>query len=93
MDLDNFLEPEVALTAAIAAAVFSPRVRKMLRRGLVYGTAGVLIAGDAITSAAKNVSQGAQQMRFSRDGSSNGAEQEKPAAEKAEENDIGGSKA
>jgi len=62
MDLDDFLEPEVAITAAVAAAIFSPRARSWMRKGLIYATAGVLIAGDAITSTAKNLGQGAEQM-------------------------------
>lgn len=61
MEPEDFLEPEVAVTAAVVAAVCSPRLRRFLRRGLVYGTAGALIAGDAITSFAKNVSEGAKQ--------------------------------
>jgi hypothetical protein len=61
MDLEDFLEPEVAVTAVVAAAVFSPGARKVLRRGLVYGTAGALIAGDAVTSFARRVGQGARQ--------------------------------
>lgn len=61
MALEDFLEPEVAVTAAVAAAVFSPKGRQWIRKGLVYGTAGVLIAGDALTSLARNVGQGVQQ--------------------------------
>src|SRR5579884_1503302 len=57
MALEDFMEPEVAVTAA----VFSPGARKIIRRGLVYGIAGVLIAGDAIASVARNVGQGVQQ--------------------------------
>jgi len=61
MDLEDFLEPEVAVTAVVAAAVFLPGVRQLLRRGLVYGTAGALLAGDAITSLSKRVGQSARQ--------------------------------
>lgn len=61
MALDDFLEPEVAITAVVAAAIFSPKARQWVRKGLVYGTAGVLIAGDAVTSLARNVGQGVQQ--------------------------------
>ena len=61
MEPEDFLEPEVAVTAAVVAAVCSPRLRRFLRRGLVYGTAGALIAGDAITSFAKNIGEGAKQ--------------------------------
>lgn len=58
MALDDYLEPEIAVTAAVTAAIFSPPVRKLLRRGAVYGIAGVMIAGDKITSFARNVGQG-----------------------------------
>src|SRR5947199_3201207 len=61
MALEDYLEPEVAVTAVVTAAVFSPRARKMIRRGLVYGMAGALIAGDAIASFARNVGQGMQE--------------------------------
>jgi len=61
MALEDYLESEVVVAVAATAAVLSPRVRGMLRRGAVYGLAGVLRAGDAISSAAPAVSQGAQQ--------------------------------
>src|SRR5437763_11843514 len=61
MALEDYMEPEVAVTAVVTAAVFSPRARRIIRRGLVYGMAGVLIAGDAIASFARNVSQGVQE--------------------------------
>jgi hypothetical protein len=81
MDLENFLEPEVAVTAAVAAAIFSPRGRKIIRRGVVFGTAGVLIASDAITSFARNIAQGAQQMRASADASTHAPGQGQHMAE------------
>jgi len=58
--LDDFLESEVAIAAAAAAAIFSPRVRGALRKGAVYGVAGALVAGDAIGSFARGVGRGAQ---------------------------------
>ncbi len=61
MALEDYLETEVAVAVAATAAVLSPRVRGVLRRGAVYGLAGVLRAGDAISSAAPGLSQGAQQ--------------------------------
>jgi hypothetical protein len=62
MELEDYLEPEIAVTAAVTAAVFSPRGRQFLRRGAVYGIAGVLIAGDAITSFVRNIGQGLRQV-------------------------------
>ncbi len=61
MALEDYLESEVVVAVAATAAILSPRVRGVLRRGAVYGLAGVLRAGDAISSAAPVVSQGAQQ--------------------------------
>jgi hypothetical protein len=61
MDLDDYLQPEVAVTAAVAAAVFSPRVRGLLRRGVVYGLAGALRAGDAVTSFSRSIGRGMQE--------------------------------
>lgn len=52
MEPENFLGPEVAVTAAVVAALCSPHLRLLLHHSLVYGTAGVLIAGDAVTSIA-----------------------------------------
>jgi hypothetical protein len=61
MALEDYLEPEIAVTAVVTAAVFSPRARKLIRRGAVYGMAGILIAGDVISSAARSFGQGVQQ--------------------------------
>jgi hypothetical protein len=61
MELEDYLEPEIAVTAAITAALFSPRGRQILRRGVVYSIAGVMVAGDAITSFARNIGQGFRQ--------------------------------
>ncbi len=60
MALDDYLEPEVAVTAVVAAAIFSPRGRQILRKGAVYGLAGVLVAGDALSTAGRNLGQGLQ---------------------------------
>jgi hypothetical protein len=62
MDVEDFLEPEVAVTAAVTAVVFSPKGRKFLRRGAVYGLAGLLMAGDALASLARGVGEGAQRV-------------------------------
>jgi hypothetical protein len=61
MALDDYLEPEVAIAVAVTAAVASPPVRKVLRRGLVYGLAGLLVAGDKVTAAAREIAKSAQQ--------------------------------
>ncbi|BCL81553.1 hypothetical protein ccbrp13_40180 [Ktedonobacteria bacterium brp13] len=63
MEFEDYLEPEIAVTAVVTAALFSPRARKLIRRGLVYGTAGVLMAGDTITSFARSVNRSFAQNR------------------------------
>ena len=60
MAFEDYLEPEVGIAVAVTAAVASPRVRNVLRRGAVYGLAGVLMAGDAVTSLARGVQRGAR---------------------------------
>ena len=61
MALDDFLDSEVAVAVAATAALASPRVRGVLRRGAVYGLAGLMTAGDTISSFARGVANGAQQ--------------------------------
>lgn len=61
MAVEDFLESEVAIAIAATAAAISPPVRRVLRRGAVYGIAGVMIAGDAIMSFARGVGNGVQQ--------------------------------
>lgn len=60
MDVENFAESEVAIAVAATAAVLSPRVRGVLRRGAVYGVAGALIAGDAAASLGRGFGRGAR---------------------------------
>jgi uncharacterized protein (DUF1786 family) len=61
MALEDYLETEVVVAVAATAALFSPRARKVLRRGAVYGVAGALMAGDAVSSAVRNAAPGVQQ--------------------------------
>ncbi len=61
MALDEYLESEVAVAVAVTAVVLSPRARRVLRRGAVYGLAGALRAGDAIASFARGAARGAQE--------------------------------
>ncbi len=59
MALDDYLDSQVAVAVAATAAVFSPRVRGVLRQGAVYGVAGVLTAGDALGGFVRSVGRGA----------------------------------
>jgi hypothetical protein len=59
MALDDYLDSEVAVAVAATAVAFSPRARRVLRQGAVYGVAGVLKATDVAAAAARGVAQGA----------------------------------
>jgi hypothetical protein len=65
MAMDDYLEPEVmvavAVTATVTAAVASPPVRKALRKGAVYGLAGLLTLGDKVYALAQDLAHNAQQ--------------------------------
>jgi hypothetical protein len=62
MALDDFLEPEVAVAVAVTAAVASPPVRKAVRRGIVYGLAGLLTLGDKVAAGARSVAENARHL-------------------------------
>jgi membrane protease subunit (stomatin/prohibitin family) len=63
MALDDYLEPEVMIAVAVTAAVASPPVRKAVRKGAVYGLAGLMMLGDRVRDMAGKVAQAAQQQR------------------------------
>jgi hypothetical protein len=58
MALDDFLDSEVGVAIAATAVALSPRVRRVVRRGVVYGVAGALKATDVATAAARGVASG-----------------------------------
>ena len=58
MALEDFLESEVAVAVAATAVALSPRARRVVRRGAVYGVAGALKATDVVTAAARGVASG-----------------------------------
>lgn len=60
MDSEDLVAPEVAAAVAVTAVIASPQVRGLLRRGAIYGLAGVLLAGDGIMALSKSVGRGAQ---------------------------------
>ncbi len=62
MALDDYIEPEVAIAVAVTAAVASPPVRKLIRQGAVYGLAGLMLAGDRISSLSRSLGSAAQQL-------------------------------
>jgi len=90
MALEDFLEPEVGIAAAVAAAIFSPRARKVIRQGAVYGIAGILVAGDAMASLARGFGQGVQQAgAAAANATQNVADQAKATATSATETATG----
>jgi hypothetical protein len=60
MGLEDYMEAPVGVAVAATAVLLSPRVRNVVRRGVVYGVAGAMRAADAATSAARTVAQEAQ---------------------------------
>lgn len=60
MAIEEYLESEVAVAVAATAIALTPRARRLLRRGVVYGLAGALRAGDAIASFGRATARGAQ---------------------------------
>ena len=59
MAAKDVMKPQVAVAVAVTAAISSPRIRKLVRRGMVYGVAGALMAGDAVRSAARAAQEAA----------------------------------
>lgn len=60
MAAEDFMKPQVAVAVAVTAAISSPRIRRLVRRGMVYGVAGALMAGDAISLAARSAALAAR---------------------------------
>jgi hypothetical protein len=70
MALDEFFESEVAIVAGVTAAAFSPRVRRIVRRGAVLGLAGMMSVGDAVAGAARSAAEQAREAQADGDGAS-----------------------
>ena len=85
MALQDFLDSEVAVAVAATAALASPRVRGVLRRGAVYGLAGLLTAGDMISSVARGAARGTQQTTSAANGKVREATQQRAAAAQGQE--------
>jgi hypothetical protein len=56
-----FIEREVALAVAATVTALSPKARDVVRKGAVYGLAGVLKAGGVLVSTARGAAHGAQE--------------------------------
>ena len=55
------IEREVGAAVAATAMAKSPRARRLVRQGAVYGLAGAIKAGDVVASTARGAMRGAQQ--------------------------------
>lgn len=75
MAAKDLMKPQVAVAVAVTAAISSPRIRRLVRRGMVYGVAGALMAGDAISLAARSAALAARKAAAS------GASEETKTAE------------
>jgi hypothetical protein len=56
----GLIDEELVAAVAATAAAFSPRARKIVRKGAVYGLAGAMKAGDVVASAARGAVRGVQ---------------------------------
>ncbi len=79
LDLESYAEPEVAVAAVVVAAAVSPPVRRSLRKGVVYGLAGLLMAGDKVAAAATGVAGGVRRAAGSLKGGATEAAGSTPA--------------
>ena len=61
MALGDFFDAEVGIAVAATALATSPQVRNTVRRGMVFGLAGMFKAGDVLGSAARGMAQSAQE--------------------------------
>lgn len=57
MALEDYVESEVAVAVAAAAALLSPRVRGLVRRGAVIGLTALFTVGDALASTGQDVAR------------------------------------
>jgi hypothetical protein len=55
LEPESYAEPEIAVAVAVTAVAASPSVRKVLRKSMIYGVAGVLVAYDKVASATQQV--------------------------------------
>ena len=71
----DLFDKEVVVAVGATAALMSERARRVLRRGAVYGIAGVMSAGGAVASAAKSVGRDSEGVSSNGDAGSAGFEQ------------------
>lgn len=85
MDLDDVLDSQVTVAAAATAAVVVPPIRKVLRRGAVYGVTGILVLGDALSAFASGVGRGLRRIAPPHEGEAKPGEEIQATAVEVEE--------
>jgi hypothetical protein len=73
------IEREIAVAVGTTAVALSPKARSFARKGVVYGLAGALKAGDVVSATARGAARGA---REGVQGQSSGASAESSSATK-----------
>ncbi len=68
LGVDDVVETEVAAAAAATVIAASRPARRVLRKGAVYGLAGVLMLGDGVAAFARGVGRGVRAGRETRSG-------------------------
>jgi nucleoside phosphorylase len=77
----GLIQRDVGVAIGATAASLSPRARRFVRQGAVYGLAGALKLGDVVAATARGAAQGAQAV--SSDGKAGpGPAPRRPAREK-----------
>lgn len=58
MEVEDYVEPSVALAVLGTAAAFSSPVRQFLHKGAVYAVAGAIVAGEAVVGLGRGFNRG-----------------------------------
>jgi nucleoside phosphorylase len=56
----GLIQRDVGVAIGATAAALSPRARRAVRQGAVYGLAGALKVGDVVAATARGAAQGTQ---------------------------------
>ena len=59
-EVEAYLEPEVGILVAATATLLSPQVRRVVRRGAIYGLTGLLAAGEVAVAVARRLGPGSK---------------------------------
>lgn len=68
LGIDDVVEKEVAVAIGSTAIAVSRPARRALRKGAVYGLAGVIMLGDGVAAFARGIGRGVREGGASRTG-------------------------